>query len=62
MSMRGGRFESAPDALFRELNDSLPVDVRLLAQDVRGSIDWAHALEEVGVLSRDERERLCAAL
>ncbi|MCL4221756.1 MAG: argininosuccinate lyase [Phycisphaerales bacterium] len=52
--MWGGRFAEGPDALFCAINDSLPVDWRLVQQDVRGSIAWARALGTVGVLSAEE--------
>jgi argininosuccinate lyase len=49
--MWGGRFEGAADALFRAINDSLPVDWRLVQQDIRGSIAWACVLTEQEALS-----------
>ena len=58
MSMWGGRFEGETDALFREFNDSLPIDRRLLPHDIRGSIAWAHALVGAGVLTGDECARM----
>lgn len=62
MALWGGRFEEGPDPLFNRFNDSLPFDYRLLPQDVRGSVAWAAALERAGVFTRDERERVTAAL
>ncbi|MCA9300382.1 MAG: argininosuccinate lyase, partial [Phycisphaerales bacterium] len=62
MSMWGGRFEGETDALFREFNDSLPIDRRLLPHDIRGSIAWAHALVGAGVLTGDECARMTEAL
>ncbi|MFO0874291.1 MAG: argininosuccinate lyase [Phycisphaerales bacterium] len=58
----GGRFEGASDPLFRRFNDSLPFDVALLAEDVEGSVAWAHALARAGVLTRAEADALAAAL
>jgi argininosuccinate lyase len=52
--MWGGRFEGEADALFRAINDSLPVDWRLVQQDIRGSIVWAQALGRAGVLSGED--------
>ncbi|RMH12064.1 MAG: argininosuccinate lyase [Planctomycetota bacterium] len=52
--MWGGRFDTKPDALFCAINDSLPIDWRLVQQDVRGSIAWARALGRAGVLTDDE--------
>ncbi len=62
MTMRGGRFEEADDARFTALNDSLPVDARLVREDVEGSIAWTAALHDAGVLGADEAARLRAAL
>jgi argininosuccinate lyase/amino-acid N-acetyltransferase len=62
MGMWGGRFESEGDPLFKALNDSLPVDFRLVQQDVEGSIAWARALVGAGVLTADEADRLAEAL
>jgi argininosuccinate lyase/amino-acid N-acetyltransferase len=61
-AMWGGRFAGASDPLFRDLNDSLRFDYRLVAQDVRGSIAWARALARAQVLTAEEAERLAEAL
>jgi len=58
----GGRFAGGPSELLRQLGDSLPFDVRLASADVRGSIAYAGALEQAGVLERAECERLVAGL
>ncbi|MFG0283054.1 MAG: argininosuccinate lyase [Phycisphaerales bacterium JB039] len=60
--MWGGRFASGPAELFRQLNDSLAFDRRLLAQDLQGSAAWARALGAAGVLNPEETERLGRAL
>jgi len=60
--MWGGRFAGGPDALFREINDSLPVDWRLVREDIAGSIAWAGALGEAGAITRDEASALQNAL
>ncbi len=57
-----GRFSKDADPLFREINDSLGFDYRLVRQDIRGSIAWAGAIEKVGVLTAEERGRLVEAL
>ena len=62
MALWGGRFTQESSALFKLFNDSLPVDFRLLEQDVVGSIAWADAIHQVGVLSSDECTQLKAAL
>jgi len=61
--MWGGRYEGAgPDELFRAANDSLPIDWRIVQQDIRGSIAWAGALCECGVLTASEHGQLVDAL
>jgi argininosuccinate lyase len=60
--MWGGRFEGEADAIFRQLNDSLAVDWRLVQEDIQGSIAWAQALAEATVLTADEARELIAAL
>lgn len=61
--MWGGRYEGAgPDELFRAANDSLPIDWRIVQQDIRGSIAWAGALCACGVLTAIEHGQLVDAL
>ena len=60
--MWGGRFSEGPSALLRALNDSFPYDRALFAEDVEGSIAWAHELARAGVLSSDEESALVGAL
>jgi len=62
MALWGGRFKEAPDAVFREINDSLAVDWRLVEHDIAASIAWARALSTAGALSQRECEDLCSAL
>ncbi len=62
MALWGGRFEKGPDALFRALNDSLRFDYRFALEDIDGSAAWARAIARAGVLTKDELERLLAAL
>lgn len=57
-----GRFDAEADPLFRQLNDSLSFDHRLLVQDIEGSIAWAAAIAGAGVLTPDELAKLTAAL
>jgi argininosuccinate lyase len=58
----GGRFESEPSPLLRRLNDSFAFDRELFDDDVEGSIAWARALSEVGVLDEDELDAILGAL
>ncbi|WP_163935626.1 argininosuccinate lyase [Paraferrimonas sp. SM1919] len=62
MALWGGRFSGAASDLFKQFNDSLPVDFRLLEQDITGSMAWARALTQVDVLSEQECARLTEAL
>ena len=56
VTMWGGRFSEGPSALLRALNDSFAFDRELFAEDVEGSIAWAQALGDAGVLTSDEVE------
>ena len=58
----GGRFEGGLAPEMVPLNLSLDVDLRLWAEDVRGSQAWARALAAAGVITEDEAERLHAGL
>ncbi|MGI2259728.1 argininosuccinate lyase [Shewanella sp. GXUN23E] len=62
MALWGGRFSGESSALFKLFNDSLPVDYRLVEQDIQGSVAWAMALVKVGVLTEAEGQDLKAAL
>ncbi|MDP5214329.1 argininosuccinate lyase [Pseudoalteromonas tunicata] len=62
MALWGGRFSTGPDQAFKQFNDSLPFDYQLAEQDIEGSIAWAGALEQVGILTPIELEQLVAAL
>ncbi|WP_394205597.1 argininosuccinate lyase [Shewanella waksmanii] len=62
MALWGGRFSQESSALFKLFNDSLPVDYRLIEQDIVGSIAWADAITQVGVLTQQECTQLQAAL
>ncbi len=58
----GGRFEAEPSELLRRLNDSFAFDRELFAEDVEGSVAWARALGEAGVLTADEARTIVAGL
>jgi argininosuccinate lyase/amino-acid N-acetyltransferase len=60
--MASGRFGKAADPLFREINDSLSFDYRLLREDIACSIAWAAAIKRAGVLTPEEHLRLASAL
>jgi argininosuccinate lyase len=62
MKLWGGRFSSKMDPAAWALNASLSFDQRLALQDVRGSIAWAQALEQAGVLAPTESELITVGL
>ncbi|MCF1428494.1 MAG: argininosuccinate lyase, partial [Shewanella sp.] len=62
MALWGGRFSGESSALFKQFNDSLPVDYRLVEQDIQGSVAWTAALVKVGVLTESEDQALKQAL
>src|SRR5262245_38365017 len=57
-----GRFESAPDQAAFEWGSSFRFDRRLFEDDVTGSIAWARALAQAGVLTADEARQIDSAL
>lgn len=58
----GGRFTGAIDPAFDAFQRSLPFDRRLVHEDIEGSIAWASALGDVGILSGPEVTTLAQAL
>ncbi|MCL4560504.1 MAG: argininosuccinate lyase [Chloroflexi bacterium] len=54
MKLWSGRLSGSMDETFARLNNSLPFDRRLAQVDVLGSIAWAKALVEPGVLTPEE--------
>ena len=57
-----GRFESVPDEEVFEFQSSFRFDRRLFEEDVTGSLAWAVALGDAGVLSVDEVAAIRTAL
>jgi argininosuccinate lyase len=57
-----GRFATPPDAETFEFGASFRFDRRLFEDDVTGSVAWARALANAGVLPRDEARQIEAAL
>ena len=57
----GGRFREPLDAAMRRFSTSLPVDRRLVREDLAGSRAHAEALRSAGVLSGDEHDELVGA-
>ena len=58
----GGRFEAEPSELLRRLNDSFAFDRELFAEDVEGSVAWARALGDAGVLTATESQTIVDGL
>lgn len=58
MTMWGGRTSKPTAEVVRQLNTSLPFDVRLYAEDIDASIAWSRALVGAGILSAAEQEQL----
>jgi argininosuccinate lyase len=57
-----GRFDGAPDEAMLALSTSLPVDCRLWAQDIAGSLSHFQMLGDCGILARDDSRRLIEGL
>src|SRR5437764_5903535 len=62
MKLWGGRFETGPGEVFERFGNSLDFDRRLIDCDIRGSQAFARALEQVGILSAEERAQMVDAL
>ena len=62
MTLWGGRFGTPPDDLMRRLNDSIRFDRRLYRADIQGSLAYAAALAQAGLVSTEEHEQLIAGL
>src|SRR3954447_10156379 len=57
-----GRFDTAPDASIFDFNASFRFDRQLFEDDVTGSLAWADALRDAGVLSEEDARALAGAL
>ena len=62
MSLWGGRFSQASDEDLRTLNDSIEFDHVLYAEDIEGSIVYARALADAGVIAQEEAVSIIAGL
>jgi argininosuccinate lyase len=58
----GGRFEGGPAEAFDRLNTSLPVDRRMWAQDVAGSMAHARMLTARGIIPEEDGAAIQAGL
>jgi len=61
-AMWGGRFEKPVDAFVEEFGASLPVDKRMWAQDIKGSLAHVRMLAKQGILSEKDAEAIEAGL
>ncbi|MDQ6678206.1 MAG: argininosuccinate lyase [Acidobacteriota bacterium] len=62
MKLWGGRFETGPSEVFERFSGSLHFDRRLLDADIRGTQAFARALEDIGILTAEERGIIFDAL
>ena len=62
MKLWGGRFSGKQDEFMRKFNDSFSFDQRLYAVDIQGSIAYANALSNAGLLGKDELANIIKGL
>jgi len=62
MTLWGGRFEGATNQLMQRFNDSIKFDWRLYGVDIDGSIAYAEALAQTGLITHEEQGLLCDGL
>jgi argininosuccinate lyase len=60
--MRQGRFDEPASETAQLYSESVSIDWRLYAYDIRGSLAHANALAAAGILAREEHEKIEAAL
>src|SRR5690242_10416098 len=58
----GGRFSGEMDALMAQYNNSISYDIRLWNADIRGSIAYATALAQAGIITAAEATQLVNGL
>src|SRR5438128_7009776 len=62
MQLWGGRFATSTNDLMKRFQDSFRFDVRLYAADIRGSVAYAGALVNAGLITADEHRALVQGL
>ncbi len=62
MKLWGGRFKKETPRGVEEFTSSLPFDWVLFGEDIKGSVAWAKALSQVGVLTDVEKEKIIEGL
>jgi argininosuccinate lyase len=60
--MWDGRFSKPTAKLMEEFNNSLPVDKIFIKEDISGSVAWAKALMDAGVLTKDQCANIVTGL
>lgn len=58
----GGRFTGKTDPIMEKFNNSISYDQRLWKEDLEGSIQYAKALINCGILTEHESETICQGL
>ncbi|HET6498913.1 MAG TPA: lyase family protein, partial [Coriobacteriia bacterium] len=54
----GGRFERSPSRFLDEFGASLPVDRRMWAEDIKGSLAHARMLARQGIISQRDADAI----
>ena len=62
MTLWGGAFSDPTDDDLRALNDSISFDRRMYAQDIAGSMAYAQAIAQAGIITEDESESIVQGL
>lgn len=62
MKLWGGRFKGKTSELMDDFNSSIKVDVRMYAQDIKGSIAHAKMLAHCGIIKEAEASLICEGL
>jgi argininosuccinate lyase len=62
MTLWGGRFAEQTDELLRQFGDSIGFDKRMYAADIRGSVAYAAALMQAGLITKEEFDQLANGL
>lgn len=57
----GGRFSEQMNVTLAQLNNSLAVDKRLYAEDIRGSVAYAEVLSEINLITKSEFDQIKSA-
>ncbi|MBV9694858.1 MAG: argininosuccinate lyase, partial [Alphaproteobacteria bacterium] len=61
-SMWGGRFDSGPAGVMKDITPSIDFDKRLARQDIAGSLAHARMLGATGIVSADDVEAIVKGL